>query len=80
MIYRMLRKHTKRRWDPLESIQQSKIVAGSIMCLIYVRIGMILVIVLLVIVAYICMIDPTIKLDGNLKKILKYLRNKDGKE
>ena len=50
------------------------------MCLIYARIGMILVIVLSVIVAYIYMIGLITKLDGNLKKIFKYLKNKDGKE
>jgi hypothetical protein len=50
------------------------------MCLTYVKIGMTLVTVHSVIVAYICMIGLTIKLAGNWKKILRSLNVKDGKE
>jgi len=63
-----------------ELIAPSEILVDSIIILGFVKIGMIQDTVLLVIVAYIFMIDQIIKRDGSNKKIFKGLKNKDGEE
>jgi hypothetical protein len=50
------------------------------MFLIYAKIGTILVIVLLEIVAYICTIDQITRQGGSYRKILKSRKERDGKE
>ena len=59
--------------------QAQKILVDLIMIVVYVKIGMTLDIVCSVIVVFICMIDQTIKLAGNKKKILKELKEKGGR-
>lgn len=54
--------------------------AGLIIILDFARIGMILVIVLSETLAYIFMIEVTIKLAGNRKRIFKKWKSKDGEE
>lgn len=57
-----------------------KILVDSIMIRACVKIGMTRVIVFSVIAAFIFMIEAIIRQVGNLRKILKNLKDRDGKE
>jgi len=80
MISLMHSKNLEKFKDLPELIAPLETLADSIIILVYVKIGMTLDTVLLVIAAFIFMIGPIIKLDGNNRKILKEQKNKDGDE